>query len=112
MPECRKWEAFDPSFNTFFTYKGNPIDIPSLALAARGKKKYRIISNRTGKTTKIGYECSKIGFVDISIFPGNDYNYRNNWDSRLHFVPDSYIKDKLGTCVSTIRLLSFNKEPV
>lgn len=112
LPECRKWQAFDPSFNTFFTYKGNPIDVPSLALVSRGKKKCRIISNRTGKTTKTGYECAKIGFVDISIFPGNDLKYRHDWDSCLHFVPDSYKKENLKPGVKTIGLLSLNKEPV
>lgn len=112
LPECGKWEAFDPSFNTFFTYKGQPIDIPSLALATRRKKKYRIISNCTGKTTKIGYECVKLGLADISILPGNDLKYRYNWESCLHFVPDSYKKKYLESSVCTIGLLSFNKEPV
>ncbi len=112
LPEYGKWAAFDPSFNTFFTHRGNPIDIPSLVLADLRKTKYRIISNRTDKATKIGYACARMGFLDIAIFPGNDLKYRYNWESLLHFVPNSYKKENLKPSVTTIGLLSFNKEPV
>ena len=111
LQEYGCWGAYDPSFNTSFQYQGKPVDIPSLAMLVRRKRKFQIIDNKSGKTTDKGRLCTVFGLMDISVFAGNAFSNRDKWDERLHFVPETYRKLAAIPNERVIGLASFNKEP-
>ena len=111
LPEFNSWCAFDPSFNTYFLYNNKPIDVPSMALLLRKNKSFQAISNETGKSTRNGTLCTKIGLMDIFILPGNDFRYRYHWDEMLHFIPESYLTEKQITA-KIVGFSMINKKPV
>ncbi len=99
--EC--WATFDPSFNIYFmTYEGRifkrkarPVSIGEMAKEITKKGKILAFDNRTGWGTKNGFLCTQIGLIRIAVFPGNDLNYRNSYESfdkQLTIVPQSYIE--------------------
>lgn len=92
LPEENHWAAFDPSFGTYFTdNSGEKINISEMLILEHHQEKILSVDNKTGKETQNGSLCTRIGLFELSIFPGNGYQYRYDWNQQLILAPESYI---------------------
>lgn len=93
LPEKQCWAAFDPSFNTYFVdRRKNYVSVPQMIRMEHTRKKIISIDNSTDRPTNNGSLCTRIGLLDICIFPGNDFSRRYNFEKQLHLLPESYVK--------------------
>lgn len=99
LPEESCWAAFDPSFNTFFSVKHDntsafhPVSVSGLAMMRETWQDLRSIDNTTGKPAEGEALCTKIGLLDLSVFPGNDFSYRYHFDQTYHLIPQAYLEN-------------------
>ena len=110
--EIKKWIVLDPSFNAFFTEKDIPLNIIDMRDLNREKRKIKIQQydfNGTQLFIKDYLKFILSGILDISIFPGNDYEYRYDFNCQYHLLPELFF-DCLNQIINEVPLSDEYKE--